>query len=274
MVVHLSCLSKASVCDPGIGVCSSKVVDDGNRPAPKQGRALVQRRIQSMKSDLKDNIGNNDVWPSPLAHNNATSAEATLTQSSMHGHKTCWKFEYVKKTEYARPYPNGFGQILKAAGVKEKNENAADCYDLAYSKDHHVSRSDEKLRNACIVYNAEHSKNDVQYYQGKDDVFNQAVAAGILTLKENGHSDDMLRDMTDEDQRNTLITKVAACDKKSVSYVQSFSTFVLVQYMNDNTRCCESTCARLTQKDWTHWCKYNCYYTYQWSHAAEAKCCK
>merc|ERR1719362_920682 len=117
-------------------------------------------------------------------------------------------------------------------------------------------------------------KNDVQYYQGKDDVFNQAVAAGILTLKENGHSDDMLRDMTDEDQRNTLITKVAACDKKSVSYVQSFSTFVLVQYMNDNTRCCESTCARLTQKDWTHWCKYNCYYTYQWSHAAEAKCCK
>merc|ERR1719464_970356 len=113
-----------------------------------------------------------------LAPSNATIAEATpqlITQVSSHRHKTCYKFEYTHRTERSGRTPPDFDKILSYAGV-----------------DVHGKKYDD-LRNACIVYNAKHSKDSVKFYQGKSSFENQGVAAGILTLKENGYSEDKLR---------------------------------------------------------------------------------
>lgn len=84
----------------------------------------------------------------------------------------------------------------------------------------------EDARNTVIEFNAEHSKNSVQYYQNwpqnsnhphhANRHFLMGTAFVIITLKANGYSDEQLKKMTDDDQLNTLVALDIKCMGKPV----------------------------------------------------------
>jgi len=301
VVVYFCFLSEAYACESGIDECTLKV-DDANQPVPKQGRVLVQRRIQSKRSELADEIGNNGDRPSRPTYKNLTTVDAIaqLGINSSLTKKKCRAFDFVKGDTDWKGFPNGFGTILKLAGVNDKNENPHNdggVKKCSSSPQIHFDTlrpsnrpEDEHLRNECISYIAKHSKissglwDAIRHYQSLWDYQLQEIAAGIITLKDSGYSDVQLRQMSSDDQRNALIVLVSKCIKKDfeslhskLEWLQARTTFVLVQYMNDNTDCCPSGCKRDIHPPWSHgedgwlntdydqekrngnWCVYQCY---------------
>jgi hypothetical protein len=93
-------------------------------------------------------------------------------------------------------------------------------------------------RNKCIVYNFEHRATSVKTLQGMSNRRNQQAAAAIITLKAWGYSTKRLKGFTENNQRNTLITKANKCTKKSVKKLQKKTTWQIVKLINKNIKCC------------------------------------
>jgi len=83
LMVLCSSFSEAHVCEPGTGVCESKA-DDGKIPAPKQGRSLVQMRLQGKRGKLVT-----EATEAMTTRTNST--EVPMCKGCTHRPSECWK---------------------------------------------------------------------------------------------------------------------------------------------------------------------------------------
>jgi len=97
----------------------------------------------------------------------------------------------------------------------------------------------EDLRNTCIVYNRDHSSSSTSHFQGMTNLENVGAAAAIITFKELGYSDSDLKDMSEDDQRNSLIVRAEECSTKTIGELQGMKTLEVAKIMNSN-QCCTS----------------------------------
>jgi len=95
----------------------------------------------------------------------------------------------------------------------------------------------EDLRNTCIVYNRDHSSSSTSHFQGMTNLENVGAAAAIITFKELGYSDSDLKDMSEDDQRNSLIVRAEKCSGKTIAQLQGMKTLDVVMIMNYE-QCC------------------------------------
>ena len=86
----------------------------------------------------------------------------------------------------------------------------------------------EDMRNTLIVEMSKHSNQPVPFYQGQDDATLGGMGAAMVFLRHTGIRDDAaLRQMSADDQRNTLIVEMDAQTGQGRA-LQGFSTLDLV----------------------------------------------
>jgi hypothetical protein len=86
----------------------------------------------------------------------------------------------------------------------------------------------EDMRNTLIVELSKHSNQAVPWYQGQDDATLGGMGAAMVFLRHTGIRDDAaLRQMSADDQRNTLIVEMGAQTGQG-HVLQGFSTLQLV----------------------------------------------
>ena len=86
----------------------------------------------------------------------------------------------------------------------------------------------EDMRNTLIVEMSEHSNQPVPWYQGQDDATLGGMGAAMVFLRHTGIRDDAaLRQMSADDQRNTLIVEMDGQTGQGRA-LQGFSTLDLV----------------------------------------------
>ena len=86
----------------------------------------------------------------------------------------------------------------------------------------------EDMRNTVIVEMSTHSNQPVPWYQGQDDATLAGMGAAMVFLRHTGIRDDAaLRQMSADDQRNTLIVEMDVQTGQGRA-LQGFSTFDLV----------------------------------------------
>ena len=86
----------------------------------------------------------------------------------------------------------------------------------------------EDMRNTLIVEMSKHSNQAVPFYQGQDDATLGGMGAAMVFLRHTGIRDDAaLRQMSADDQRNTLIVEMDAQTGQGRA-LQGFSTLDLV----------------------------------------------
>jgi len=98
-------------------------------------------------------------------------------------------------------------------------------------------KSQEDKRNACIVYNSDHSSSSTGHFQGIDDWDNEGAAAAIITLKANGYSDQQLKGISEGNQRNALITMVNKCTAGTFFGYWQYRTLDIAMWMNKDSCC-------------------------------------
>ena len=88
----------------------------------------------------------------------------------------------------------------------------------------------EDKRNSLIVELANHTNQPVGYFQGFDDDALVGKAATVVFLREAGIRDDnALRNMSDSDQRNTLVVENNNHTDRPISSLQNMGNKELVQ---------------------------------------------
>jgi len=88
----------------------------------------------------------------------------------------------------------------------------------------------EDKRNSLIVELANHTNQPVAYFQGFDDDTLVGKAATVVFLREAGIRDDnALRNMSDSDQRNTLVVENNNHTDRPISSLQNMGNKELVQ---------------------------------------------
>ncbi len=86
----------------------------------------------------------------------------------------------------------------------------------------------EDMRNTLIVEMSKHSNQGVPFYQGQDDATLGGMGAAMVFLRDTGIRDDAaLRQMSADDQRNTLIVEMDAQTGQGRT-LQGFATLDLV----------------------------------------------
>ncbi len=104
--------------------------------------------------------------------------------------------------------------VLLLGGVRTQHELNAMTY--------------EDMRNTLIVEMTKHSNQPTPWYQGQDDATLAGMGAAMVFLRDTGIRDDAtLRQMSADDQRNTLIVELDAQTGQGRA-LQAFSTLDLV----------------------------------------------
>jgi len=187
-------------CGEGQDYCCEKtcVNHGGIRPCEKDGASEVEPTGEPITPMAETEEPTPEPTPKPTPRPTPTPTPAP---------KKCYWFQ------------RGFEHVLTHAGIN------------VHGKSH-----DDK-RNTCIVYNRDRSSSSTGHFQGMGDWENEGAAAAIITLKANGYSDQQLKGISEDNQRNTLIVMANKCSGYSVGQLQGMKTLSIAWHMN-RLNCC------------------------------------